>query len=190
MSLPGDGKALVDERELVSRAASGDAASVRALYDSQVQYLSAVCRRYITDEEEVKDVLQDSFVKIFSSLRKFVWRGEGSLRAWMKRIVVNEALMILRRRSRLDMVSATDSLPESADEDTPDTDGIPMPVLQKMIRELPDGYRTVFNLYAIEGMSHKDIAALLGISESASCSQFSRARARLAAKIREFRNGR
>ncbi len=186
----GGGKAPSDERELVRRASKGDAASVRAIYDSQVQYLSAVCRRYITDEDDAKDVLQDSFIKIFSSLRKFVWRGEGSLRAWMKRIVVNEALMLLRRRSRLDMVSVPDSLPESVDEDTPDTDGIPMPVLQKMIRELPDGYRTVFNLYAIEGMSHKDIASLLGISESSSCSQYSRAKARLAAKIKEYGNER
>lgn len=163
---------------------------MRALYDSQVQYLSAVCRRYLTDEDDVKDVLQESFVKIFSSLRKFSWRGEGSLRAWMKRIVVNEALMVLRRASRLDTVPVSDSSVESVGEEEPQTDGIPMAVLQKMIRELPDGYRTVFNLYVLEGMSHKEIASLLGISEGASYSQFSRARARLAAKIKEYRNER
>ena len=145
---------------------------MRALYDSQVQYLSAVCRRYLTDEDDVKDVLQESFVKIFSSLRKFSWRGEGSLRAWMKRIVVNEALMVLRRASRLDTVPVSDSSAESVGEEEPQTDGIPMAVLQKMIRELPDGYRTVFNLYVLEGMSHKEIASLLGISEGASYSQF------------------
>ena len=186
----GDGRAPSDERELVRRAARGDAASVRAIYDSQVQYLSAVCRRYITDEEEVKDVLQDSFVKVFSSLRKFTWRGEGSLRAWMKRIVINEALMSLRRSSRLDAVPASEAESVPTGEEDPDTDGIPMQVLQKMIRELPDGFRTVFNLYALEGMSHKEIAAMLGISEGASCSQYSRAKARLSAKIREYRNGR
>lgn len=186
----GDGKAPSDELELVRRAAKGDAASVRAIYDSQVQYLSAVCRRYITDEDQVKDVLQESFVKIFSSLRKFSWRGEGSLRAWMKRIVVNEALMSLRRSSRLDYVPVPEDLAEAAGDEEPGTEGVPLPVLQKMIRELPDGYRTVFNLYALEGMSHKDIATMLGISEGASYSQYSRARASLAAKIKEYKNER
>lgn len=177
-------------RELVRLAAKGDAASVKAIYDEQVQYLSAVCRRYLQDEDDVKDVLQESFVKIFSSLKRFEWKGEGALRAWMKRIVINEALMSLRRSSRLNVVPVSDTIEEAIGDEEPNIEDIPLPVLQKMIRELPDGYRTVFNLYVLEGLSHKDIAALLGISEGASYSQYSRAKARLAAKIKEYRNER
>ena len=174
-------------RELVRLAAKGDAASVKAIYDEQVQYLSAVCRRYLQDEDDVKDVLQESFVKIFSSLKRFEWKGEGSLRAWMKRIVVNESLMTLRRKSRREMSGISDEIAEMREDEEPQTDGIPMSELLRMIRALPDGYRTVFNLYAIEGLSHKEIATLLGISEGASCSQYSRAKSRLAGEIRKFR---
>ena len=184
--MPGSSE-IVGERELVSRAARGDAASVKAIYDAQVQYLAAVCRRYISDEDDVKDVLQESFVRIFNSLRKFQWRGEGSLRAWMKRIVVNESLMSLRRHSAFPTTPLPDNALEGVADEAPGIDGVPMQVIQRMIRSLPVGYRTVFNLYAIEGHSHKEISSLLGISENTSFSQYSRARARLAELIREYR---
>ena len=125
-------------------------------------------------------------MKIFSSLDKFEWRGEGSLKSWMRRIVVNEALMYLRNRRRSAGLVADEAVPDVPDED-PDVDNVPMPVLQQMIAGLPDGYRTVFNLYVFEGMSHRQIAGALGISENTSYSQFSRAKSLLAAKIKEYR---
>ena len=181
------GGARPEEADLVRRAKHKDTAALRAIYDSYAQYLFAVCRRYTGDSESAADVLQDSFVKIFTSLDKFEWRGEGSLGSWMRRIVVNEALMLLRSRRREAEFLSSDGLPETAEEGGPDVDGIPMQELQRMICELPEGYRTVFNLYVFEKMSHREIAAALGISENTSYSQFSRARSLLARKINEFR---
>lgn len=174
------------EADLVRLARNKDTAAVRAIYDSYAQYLFAVCRRYVGDPDSAADVLQDSFVKIFSLLDKFEWRGEGSLKSWMRRIVVNEALMYLRNRRRSAGLVADEAVPDVPDED-PDVDNVPMPVLQQMIAGLPDGYRTVFNLYVFEGMSHRQIAGALGISENTSYSQFSRAKSLLAAKIKEYR---
>ncbi len=182
-----DSRRTTGEKELVSLAAKRDTASVKAIYDAQVQYLTAVCRRYVSDEDDVKDVLQESFIKAFNSLRGFEWRGEGSLRAWMKRIVVNQALMFLRRKTALGTVPFPEDAADIIADDEPRIEGIPMAALQRMIRALPVGYRTVFNLYAIEGRSHKEIASLLGISESTSFSQYSRARARLAELIKQYR---
>jgi len=178
------------EKELVSLATKRDTASVKAIYDAQVQYLAAVCRRYVSDEDDVKDVLQESFIKAFNSLRSFEWRGEGSLRAWMKRIVVNQSLMFLRRKHGFGAAPLPPDAADTIADEAPQLDGIPMSALQRMIRSLPVGYRTVFNLYAVEGHSHKEIASLLGISENTSFSQYSRARARLAELIKQYwKNG-
>ena len=201
---------------MIRKARRQDTAAIKALYDAYVQYLVAVCKSYIASDDDVKDVLQESFLKIFSSLDKFEWRGEGSLKSWMRRIVVNEALMFLRRNAKL----ATESLDkefapggfgdvsgsgvaggsgtssgfgtsfdvaeETADGE-PDVAGVPMQVLLGMIRELPEGYRTVFNLYVFEEKSHKEIAGVLGISENTSYSQFSRAKSLLARKIKDYK---
>ena len=176
------------EAELVRRVRKEDPGAARMLYEAHAGWLSAVCSRYLTDPDEVKDILQESFIKIFSGIGRFEWRGEGSLRAWMRRIVVNEALMRLRERSRsAETVFGAAEFPEPADDSGPDAEGIPAPFLHEMIRALPEGYRTVFNLYVFEQKSHREIAALLGISENTSCSQLSRARALLARKIEEYR---
>lgn len=165
----------------------GDTVSLRSLYDAHVQYLSAVCNRYISDRDEAKDVLQESLIKIFSKIEDFDYRGPGSLRAWMRRILVNEALMHLRRKNRSFEVPITEEIQESTEEE-PDFENISMETLQEMIRSLPAGYRTVFNLYVFEEKSHKEIASLLGISENTSYSQFSRAKSLLVRKIKEYTN--
>lgn len=156
------------------------------LYHRHIGYLAAVCSRYISSDEDVRDILQTSFMKIISSLDKFEWRGPGSLRAWMTRITVNESLKFLgeneKTRKMFEGYVQEDEVVEE-----PDTDNLSADVIQGMIRELPDGYRTVFNLYVFEEKSHKEIAAMLGITESTSASQFHRAKALLASKIREYR---
>ena len=176
-----------DEAELVRRVKKEDPGAARILYEAHARYLDAVCGRYITDPEEVADILQDSFVKIFTGIRRFEWRGEGSLRAWMRRIVVNEALMRLRERARTARTAFAEEFPEPVPDVEPEVEGIGAAVLYEMIRALPEGYRTVFNLYVFEQKSHREIAALLGISENTSFSQLSRARALLARRIREYR---
>ena len=193
------------ELELIRKARRQDTVAIKALYDAYVQYLVAVCKSYIASDDDVKDVLQESFLKIFSSLDKFEWRGEGSLKPWMRRIVVNEALMFLRRTAK----QVTESLDEAlgygngagethgagtpldladeSEDDNPDVGAVPMSVLLGMIRDLPDGYRTVFNLYVFEEKSHREIAGILGIGENTSYSQFSRAKSLLAKKIKEYK---
>ena len=164
-------------------AGNGDARGQRELYERYSGYLTAVARRYLGNEDNVKDVLQDSFVNIFNRIGGFSYRGEGSLRAWLTRIVVNGALRSLRSSKRLLPV---EGMPDAPDED-PAVDDIPLDVLQGMIERLPDGYRTVFNLFVFEQKPHKEIAALLGIKENSSASQYLRAKACLAREIKEYR---
>ncbi len=161
---------------------------MKDLYGLYSGYLTAVCSRYIPDPDSMKDVLQDSFVKIFSSFDRFQYRGEGSLKAWMRKITVNEALKYIGRTAK-DVRVSMDRMPDVPD--TPDEDlqtgNIPASVIQDMIKRLPDGYRTIFNLYVFEEMSHKEIAAMLGIRENSSASQLHRAKALLAKWINEYR---
>ena len=156
---------------------------MKMLYGQYVGYLTAVCARYIPDDDEVKDILQEAFIKIFQSMDRFTWRGEGSLKAWMTRIVVNDSLKFLRRKKPLPL-SAT--LSEPVDEEVPAFDAVPLPVIQEMIRRLPEGYRTVFNLFVFEDKSHKEIASLLGIKENSSASQLHHAKALLGKWIKDY----
>ena len=175
------------EKVLVEQARNGDRAAMRQIYDCYSRYLAATCSRYLPDGGDLRDVLQDSFVKIFSSLGKFDYRGEGSLKAWMRQISVNEALKFIRKRKRSDTVEYKWDLPDKEEEEEPDVGSVPPGVIQKMIQALPEGYRTVLTLYAFEEKSHKEIAALLGITESTSASQLHRARAILARQINEYK---
>ena len=177
--------AVPTEKELLLLVRSGDASAKRRFYDRDVGYLTAVCSRYVVNPSDVKDVLQDSFIKIFNSLDRFEYRGEGSIRAWVSRIVVNDSLKSLRNSGRLLALSELPEIPSDA-EDEPVRPEIPPEELQRMIKALPDGYRTVFNLFVFEKKSHKEIAGMLGIKEDSSASQYLRARRILASKIKDY----
>ena len=173
-----------DEKRILGLFRDGDPNASRVLYEKYAGYLTAVCSRYVADDNDVEDILQDCFLTIFSDIGKFEYRGEGSLKAWMSRVVVNQSLKHLRDSKRIvftDLGAA--DLPEE-----PDTESIPPDVIYRLIRGLPDGYRTIFNLYVIEGRSHKEIAQLLGITESTSASQLHRAKAMLATQIIQYNN--
>ena len=156
---------------------------MRSFYERYAGYLTAVCSRYVVDRTNVKDILQEAFIKVFQSLDRFEYRGEGSVKAWITRIVVNDSLKYLRTSSRLNFV---DDLPDISEDDEPTLPQIPPAVVQEMIKALPDGYRTVFNLFVFEKKSHREIASLLGIKEDSSASQFFRARAMLARNIKNY----
>ena len=160
---------------------------MKALYDRYAGFLTAVCSRYIENKEDVKDLMQDSFIRIFSSIGSFEYRGEGSLKAWMSRIVINNTLKYIRDNIQKGMISIDEHIPDVPDEEIPEISEIPPSLIQEMIRRLPEGYRTVFNLFVFEGKSHKEIAMLLGIKENSSASQLHRAKALLAGWIREYR---
>lgn len=172
-----------DKEQLLLRLFDrGDASAMDKLYAEYAEYLTGVAYRYLGNDDDVKDVLQEAFIKIFTKIGSFKYRGKGSLKAWLTRIVINEALMFLR-------TSPTTSPPlEGSEEvtDSPHLEGLGE-VIFDFIARLPNGYRTVFNLFAIDGLSHKEIAAELGITPSTSASQYHKARAMLAKMINEYR---
>lgn len=174
-----------NEEQLLNLVKQGDPMAMRTVYATYVRYLAAICSRYIINDEDVKDVLQDSFLKIFSSITSFEYRGKGSLKGWITRITVNETLKFLQKNNRFEFVEISEQEHDKPDEE-PDVDALPSSVLFQHIRELPDGYRTIFNLYVIENKSHKEIAKLLDIKESTSASQLHRAKSLLATKIRRY----
>lgn len=173
------------EERLLRKVQKGDTSAAESLYRLHVRYLSALCSRYLTNDEDIKDVLQEAFIKIFTLIGDFEYRGTGSLRGWMARITLNETLKFLRTDSRLNFVEMDERLLDVPDN--LETDDIPTDTLFGMVRKLPEGYRTVFNLYVIDGKSHKEIAALLGIKENTSASQLFKAKAMLARKIKQYR---
>lgn len=175
------------EKQLAKRLRNGENGAMQELYTLYGNYLSALCARYISDDDDIKDVFQDCFVSIITHIDKFDYRGEGSLRAWVSRIAVNQSLMFLRGEKRKGLTLVDMDIPDEAEDDDPDIHEIPPDVIHKMIRELPDGYRTVFNLYVFEDKSHKEIATLLNIKETSSASQLHRAKNILAKKINEYR---
>lgn len=178
----------INEKQILERLQGGDRTAARLLYDAYAGRLTAVCSRYVADGDDVKDVMQDAFVKIFTNIASFTYRGEGSLRAWMTRITVNRAITFLQNSGRLNAMRDTlDSVADVEDQD-PDADGVPPDELQAMIRRLPDGYRTVLNLYVFENKSHKEIAALLGIKAASSASQLYHAKALMARMIKEYKS--
>lgn len=171
------------EKELLNRIKNGDRQALHSLYDRYKGYAMAVALRYVPERDDVNDVMQDSFVKILTSVQRFEFRGEGSLKGWILRIVANESINYIKQKGKFTFV---DEFPEEPDSGEPDVEHIPPSVLTRLIGELPEGYRVVLNLFVFEQMSHKEIAEKLGIKESTSASQYLRAKKLLAKKIKEY----
>lgn len=173
-------KEFTTEEKIIKGCIRGDRKAQQYLYDHNCGRFLALCLRYIKDRDLAEDVMIEGFMRIFEKLGQF--EGKGNFEGWMKKIMVREALMALRKNKNLMLEVALDGhqhlyhhpsvLQEMESRE-----------LMDMIGELPLGYRTVFNLYAIEGYSHSEIGELLGISESTSKSQLSRARNALKQKL-------
>lgn len=165
------------EKTLFILCQEHNASAQKALYDLTSTKLMNVSMRYLGDEFDAEEALINGYYKIFKSIEKVEWRGESAFNGWMKRVIVNECLMIIRKRkiqpstTELDTVSHTASV---AAEDT-----FQQKEIHNLIAKLPPGYRTVFNLYVVEGYTHKEIADQLGIQESTSKSQLNKARNQL-----------
>jgi len=169
------------DEQLIEGCLKNDPRSQQALFDRYRRRMYAICSRYVSDNFEAEDVMLLAFVKVFQNLKQFTF--QGSFEGWMRRIMVNESLMLLRTK-KLMYVEANEtnayqysSSPEQLGFNLQEQD------LLEIIQTLPDGYRTVFNLYAIEGYNHKEISEMLGITEGTSKSQLSRARALLQDKL-------
>jgi RNA polymerase sigma factor (sigma-70 family) len=162
---------------LLNRCREGDAGAQKRLYEQFANRMYRVCYRYMKDELHAEDALISGFMKVFQHLDQYDYRGEASLEAWIKRIMVNESLMLLRRNFNFNWVdeSQADRLSSGLLADV----GLNAEEIYALILLLPVGYRTVFNLYVIEGYAHQEIAEQLNITESTSKSQLSKARAAL-----------
>lgn len=166
--------------ELMEGCKAGKRKMQEALYQQTASKMLAVCMRYAKDRMEAEDVLQLGYIKIFQKVGEY--RGDGSFEGWMRRVMVNTAIESYRKNLRtLNVVPIEDAYEQPSTGF--DFSRLGMQDLLKVIQKLSDGYRMVFNMYIIEGYSHKEIAATLGISEGASKSQLSRARAILKEEI-------
>ncbi|MBP3251168.1 MAG: sigma-70 family RNA polymerase sigma factor [Prevotella sp.] len=176
------------EEQLIKRIHQGDRRAQRELYDAYAGMAMATAMRYVADRDAACDVLQESFCKIFTTIGRFEYRGEGSLKGWVMRVVSNEAIDWLKRRHRLQPMTL-DDVPEldSMTDEAPDVGSVTMETLQQMIEQLPDGYRTVFCLYVLDRLSHREIARLLDIKENTSASQLLRAKRMLARMINDYK---
>lgn len=177
------------EEDIAKGIRKGDNRAMRHFYAQYGGLLAAACSRYVNNDDDVKDLMQDAMVNIIQNIDNFTYKGEGSLRAWATRIIVNQALNFVKSQKRFHDTFADKDLGNLslADNEEPDISDVPAEVIHRLISQLPDGYRTVFNLFAIEGKSHKEIAALLGIKADTSASQFFRAKNILAKQIENYK---
>lgn len=172
--------------QLIESCIKGDRAAQKVLYDRLAPRMFPVCIRYIGDRVLAEDILQDGFVTLFSKLKDY--KGDGAFEGWARRIFVTTALMSLRKKDALKMSEELDMARGMKAETVSQTQNLGYKELMELVMSLPPGFRTVFNMYSIEGYSHKEIAEMLGISETTSRTQLSRARTWLQNKIKEREN--
>lgn len=169
------------EERLIRDCQKGKPSAQRELYEKYSHRMMGVCRRYINSHVEAEDVLIGGFTKVFDKIGQY--KHEGSFEGWLRRVMVNEALGYLRKNRsmyvevEIEQAEYRAEYPENTELEAED--------LLQLINQLPTGYKTVFNLYAIEGYSHKEIAEMLQISENTSKSQLSRARTLLQALLQQ-----
>lgn len=170
------------EDELIQACIDDDRTAQQALYEQFAPLVMGICRRYLKSEEDTEDVLVETMYKVLTRLPDF--KGNGSFEGWVRRIAVNEALMFLRKNRKFAFGE------ELQDHDLPVRSGanerLSMQDILHVLDGLPAGYRTVFNLYAIEGYKHREIAELLGVSINTSKSQFALAKERMQEALRRM----
>ena len=176
------------DEQIIVGCQQGKRKAYNQLFETYAPVMLGVCMRYCKNRIDAEDVLQDGFIKVFKQIHKF--RFEGSFEGWVKRIMINAAIDNYQvnlkhafHENLAEAVGDADSADFHSDDDLPEEMRIPHAKLMDMIQELPDGYRMVFNLYAIENYNHKEIASLLGISENTSKTQLLKARKALRKKI-------
>lgn len=173
----------LSEQQTIALCKQGNRAAQKVLYESLSPKMFAICLRYMGDRELAEDTLQEGFVTLFSKLETY--SGEGSFEGWARKIFVNTALMSLRKNDVLKQSGEIETAWNVTSEETTAIQNISYKELMKMIAGLPPGFRTVFNMFVIEGYNHKEISDALGISEATSRSQLQRARVMLQKKIKE-----
>lgn len=171
----------MNEQQLIDGCKRGERGAQKELYEMYSRKMMGVCLRYVNERETARDLLQDGFVKVFTSMDSY--SGAGSFEGWMRKIFVNCALEYLRRSDVLREATDLDNTGELIQPDSSAISDLSAAELMQLIQELPAGFRTIFNMFAIEGYSHKEISEMLNITESTSRSQFTRAKQMLQRKI-------
>ncbi len=178
------GNHTISESDLIRGCIEGDRQMQEELYNRFSGKMYAVCLRYANNSEDAQDLLQEGFIKVYRNLHRF--RAEGSFEGWIRRVFVNSSIEHYRKKSlQLSRVSDKEE-GTIEDTDTSALDSLAEKDIIKLIQDLSPGYKTVFNLYAIEGYSHKEIGEMLGISEGTSKSQLARARSILQKKVADY----
>lgn len=178
----------MDDTTLVIECVNGNVRAQRMLFDKFARKMLGVCIRYAKSTEQAEDVLQDGFVKVFTKLKDF--KHDGSLEGWIRRIMVNTSLDQIRKNGKMLGDTNIDDVGYKIENNAFVFESLMADDLMKMVQAMPEGYKVVFNMFAIEGYSHGEIAETLGISENTSKSQYSRARAYLRERLEKVDGGR
>ena len=178
----------MENRQLIAACKKKDTNAQRELYETYAPRMMGLCLKYCKNYEAAEDLLHDGFLKVFTQIKTY--SGRGSFEGWMRRVFVNTVLEHFRKeKNKYLMISDLEEVQEESWDENLErlfNDDITEETLLSMIQEMPDGYRTVFNLYVFEEMSHKEIAKKMGIKENASRSQYSRARSYLRNKLNGY----
>jgi RNA polymerase sigma-70 factor (ECF subfamily) len=172
------------EEELINQCLENNAQAQEDFYRRYAPKMYGVCLRFAKNKMEADDILQEGFIKVFVNLKSF--RNEGSLEGWVRRTIVNTAINYYKKNAKYMKDTGIEQAETMQNLDSTILDKISVESLLKLIRELPSGYRMVFNLNVIEGYTHKEISEILEISENTSKSQLSRARQTLQKKVKEL----
>jgi len=175
---------VITEQDIIKGCIAGKREFQKRLYENFSGKMFYVCLRYCKNREEAEDVLQDAFIKVFKHIGTF--KFEGSFEGWVRRIMVNTAIEHIRKNKHVHTFDDVENIIESPESELDITGKLNEKELLKMVHLLPDGYRAVFNMYAIEGYSHKEIAETLGIAEGTSKSQLSKAKAFLKTLLHKY----
>tara|TARA_R110002050_G_scaffold109799_4_gene221536 strand:+ start:40548 stop:41087 length:540 start_codon:yes stop_codon:yes gene_type:complete len=162
------------DEELIQACLKNDGRAQKTLFDTFSPKMMGVCLRYAKDKEEADDMLQVGFIKVFQKLSSY--SGTGSLGGWIHRTVVNTCLDLIRKNSKFRFNVEIENVDYLVHQEESASSGIRTKELLSLVQQLPEGYRVVFNMFAIEGYGHKEIAKTLGISENTSKSQYRKAR--------------
>lgn len=172
----------MDIKQTIEHCKDGNKVAQRIIYDTYYRQMYNLSIRILSNHHDAEDVLISAFVRVFKNIKRFEYRGESSLVKWIKTIVINESIRFVNKKNR---ISFNDNIKdfEQVSDDNIELDSIDVEQVYSIISELPDGYRLVFNLFAIEGYSHKEISEMLKISENTSKSQLRKARLNIIEKL-------
>ncbi len=176
---------MLSEQQIIEGCLKNNRKTQKLLYEMYASKFLGMCMRYAKDKQEAEDILQDGFLKIFGRISQF--SGIGSFEGWMKRIIINTAITNYRQNLKHYYKQSIDDVNETDFEITSVEQEYSLEELLKVVQDLPPGYRMVFNMFAIEGFQHKEIAQMMGVDVTTSKSQYSRARKLLRSKLAELK---